>query len=166
MDVFSIRMQDGFTSASGRNRILEVIYEIRKTDVRVGRNDGPNVRSCSTGKQRQNRDESAFEFVVGNKVVPAGECVVKAATADIKMVTIRNGEAKVALFATIQPIETGKPAGHYALVFHQYGDRYFLWGMKIEGTRVMYQLPESKAEIELRAQNVPASDKILLAYLQ
>ena len=87
---------------------------------------------------------------------------MKAATADIKMVIIRNGEAKVNLFATILPIETGKPAGHYALVFHQYGDRYFLWGMKIEGTRVMYQLPESKAEMELRAQNVPATERSCL----
>jgi len=107
-----------------------------------------------------------FEFVVGNKPIPAGECVVQAATGDLKTVMIRNGEAKVSLFSTISTTETGKPAGNYALVFHQYGDRYFLWGMKLEGTRVMYRLPESKAEIELRAQNVPATDKILLAYLQ
>jgi hypothetical protein len=107
-----------------------------------------------------------FEFVVGKKTIPAGECVVQAGTADLKTVIIRNGEAKVGLFSTILPIETVKAAGNYALVFHQYGDRYFLWGMKIEGTRVMYRLPESKAEAELRAQNVPATDKILLAYLQ
>ena len=107
-----------------------------------------------------------FEFVVGNKTIPAGECVVQAGAADLKTVIIRNGEAKIGLFSTIQPIEAGKPAGNYALVFHQYGDRYFLWGMKVEGTRVMYRLPESKAEMELRAQNAPANDKILLAYLQ
>jgi hypothetical protein len=107
-----------------------------------------------------------FEFVVGKKTIPAGECVVQATTADLKTVIIRNGEAKIGLFSTISIVEAAKPAGNYALVFHQYGDRYFLVGMKLEGTRVMYRLPESKAEMELRAQNVPAADKILLAYLQ
>ena len=38
--------------------------------------------------------------------------------------------------------------------------------MKIEGTRTMYRLPESKAEMELRTQNAPMSEQILLAYLQ
>jgi hypothetical protein len=107
-----------------------------------------------------------FEFVVGNKPIPAGECVVQVASADLKTVIIRNGDAKVSQFSMILPSETRKAAGNYALVFHHYGDRYFLWGMKIEGARVMYRLPESKAEAELRAQNVPATDKILLAYLQ
>jgi len=107
-----------------------------------------------------------FEFVVGNRTMPAGQCVVKAATADIKTVAIRNGDAKVSLLSSIVPVETAKTATAPALVFHRYGDRYFLLGMKIEGTKTMYRLPESKAEMELRARNVPASEEILLAYLQ
>jgi hypothetical protein len=39
-------------------------------------------------------------------------------------------------------------------------------GIEIEGSRTMYRLPESKAESELRAQNAPMSEQILLAYLQ
>ena len=107
-----------------------------------------------------------FEFVVANKTVPAGTWTVQPATADLKTVMIRNGDAKVNLFAAISPVETGKAAGSYTLVFHKYGDRYFLCGMRLEGTGIMYQLPASKAEMEFRAQNVPATEEILLASLQ
>jgi hypothetical protein len=107
-----------------------------------------------------------FEFVVANKPVPAGEWTVQAATADARLVTIRNGEAKMSLLANISPVETRKTAGAPALVFHKYGDRYFLYGMKIEGTDILYRMPVNKAEAELRAQNVPATEKILLASLQ
>ncbi len=107
-----------------------------------------------------------FEFVVANKPVPAGEWTVRAATADAKLVTIRDGDAKMSLLANLSPVETRKTAGAPALVFHKYGDRYFLYGMKIEGTDILYRMPPNKAEAELRAQNVPATEKILLAALQ
>jgi hypothetical protein len=107
-----------------------------------------------------------FQFVVANKPVPAGQWTVQAATADDRTLMIRNGDAKLNVFCNISEAEASKAATAPALVFHKYGDRYFLWGMKIEGTRVMYRLPESKAEMELRAQNAPLSQKILLAYLQ
>jgi hypothetical protein len=107
-----------------------------------------------------------FQFVLANKTVPAGEWVVQTASSDAKVVMIRNGDAKMNLLSTISESETGKAAAAPALVFHKYGDRYFLCGMKLEGSRILYRLPESKAEIELRAQNAPMSEEILLAYLQ
>ncbi len=107
-----------------------------------------------------------FQFIVGNKPVPAGEWTVRAAADDDRTVMIRNGDAKLNLFSTTSRTEASQAATAPALVFHKYGDRYFLSGMKMEGTRVMYRLPESKAEMELRAQNAPMSEQILLAYLQ
>ena len=107
-----------------------------------------------------------FQFIVANKPVPAGQWSVQVATADDRTVMIRNGDAKLNRFANIYESEASQAATAPSLVFHKYGDRYFLSGMKIEGTRTMYRLPESKAEMELRAQNAPMSEQILLAYLQ
>ena len=107
-----------------------------------------------------------FQFVVADKTVPGGQWTVQAATTDNRTVMIRNGDAKLNLFSNVSESEAGKAATAPALVFHKFGDRYFLWGMKIQGTSVIYRLPESKAEIELRAQNAPMSQEILLAYLQ
>jgi hypothetical protein len=74
-----------------------------------------------------------FEFVVANKIVPAGQCVVQIATMDGRTLTIRNARAEVNLLSTSSQTEARQPASHYALVFNQYGDRYFLSGIKLQG---------------------------------
>jgi len=107
-----------------------------------------------------------FEFMVANKVVPAGECAVQAITMDGKTLVIRNTEAKVALLSTSSQSEGKQEASHYALVFKRYGDRYFLSGIKLQGSNITYRLPESKVEAELRAQNASATEETLLASLK
>ena len=42
-------------------------------------------------------------------------------------------------------------------MFHQYGDRYYLFGMRLDDSGTIFKLPESKAERELQAQNLPAA---------
>jgi hypothetical protein len=104
-----------------------------------------------------------FEFMVANKVVPAGQCVVQAATMDGQNLMIRNAGARVSLISSSNTTESKLRASHYALVFTRYGDRYFLSGIKLEGSKISYRLPESKAEAELRAQNAPATEQTLVA---
>lgn len=107
-----------------------------------------------------------FEFVVANKIVPAGECVVQVATMDANILAIRNTGTKVSLFSPSSRTEGKQDAPHYALVFKQYGDRYFLSGIKLQGSKIAYRLPESRAEAELRAQNVSVTEETLLASLE
>ena len=107
-----------------------------------------------------------FEFMVANKIVPAGECIVQAATMDSKTLVIRNSEANVSLMSTSSTAEGKQDASHYALVFKRYGDRYFLSGIKLQDSNITYLLPESKVEAELRAQNVAATEETLLASLK
>jgi hypothetical protein len=104
-----------------------------------------------------------FEFVLGSKVVPAGEWVVKTATMDGKTLQIRTKDSGVNMLSTAILDESTKVSSHYSLLFHRYGDQYFLSEVRIAGTRVGYKLPETKAEAEMRAQNVPATNEILLA---
>jgi hypothetical protein len=107
-----------------------------------------------------------FEFMVANKIVPAGECAVQAFNDDGKILVIRNAEAKVSLLSTSSQAEGKQDASYYALVFKHYGDRYFLSGIKLQGSNITYRLPESKVEAELRAQNAPATEETLLASLK
>lgn len=104
-----------------------------------------------------------FPFMVGNKHVPAGQCLIEPATGGARTLLIRNVGAKVSLFISAMPTEAKKASGSYALVFHKYGDRAFLTGIKLAGNRTIYQIPESRAEAELRAQNVTATEETLLA---
>jgi len=107
-----------------------------------------------------------FEFMVANKIVPAGECAVQAITMDGNTLVIRNAEAKVALVSRSSQSEGKQDASNYALVFKHYGDRYFLSGIKLEGSKITYRLPESKVEAELRAKNASATEETLRASLK
>jgi hypothetical protein len=107
-----------------------------------------------------------FEFMVANKIVPAGECEVRAITMDGQTLVIRNAEAKVGLFSRSSQAEGKQSASNYAMVFKHYGDRYFLSGIKLQGSKITYRLPESKVEAELRAQNVSATEETLRASLK
>ena len=107
-----------------------------------------------------------FEFMVANKIVPAGECEVQAFTMDGQTLVIRNAEAKVGLFSRSSQAEGKQNASNYAMVFKHYGDRYFLSGIKLQGSKITYRLPESKVEAELRAQNVSATEETLRASLK
>jgi hypothetical protein len=104
-----------------------------------------------------------FPFMVGNKYVPAGECTVEPATQGARTLLIRNVDARVGLFTPAMPGMAKKASGSYALMFHKYGDQAFLTGIKLAGDRTIYQIPESRAEAELRAQNVTATEELLLA---
>lgn len=104
-----------------------------------------------------------FEFVLGNKIVPAGAWSVHAASTVDQAVMIRNSDAKISLFSTISRSESVKPAAYSALVFKRYGDQYFLSEIRLEGSNTAYCLPETGAEVELRAKNVPVTERILLA---
>jgi len=104
-----------------------------------------------------------FEFMVANKIVPAGTWEVRKATIDGRTLTIANADAKVGLFSGSSWTEGKQSAANYALVFNRYGDRYFLTGIKVQGSKITYRLPESRVEAELRAQNVSATEQTLLA---
>ncbi len=107
-----------------------------------------------------------FDFVVANKTVPAGEWVVRLAITDGSVLDISNAQTNAGVFSMSSRTETQKPASYYAMVFDRYGERYFLKAIKLRGSKITYRLPESKAEAELRAQNVPATVETLLASLE
>ena len=110
-----------------------------------------------------------FDFVVGDKTIPAGKCVVT--TVDSSwgaqpLLMIGNSDAKTNLFASASSDER-KPAGKaYNLIFDKEGNRYFLRGITVAGSRVIYRLPETRMEAELRAQNVPSTEVNLVASLR
>ena len=104
-----------------------------------------------------------FAFMVANKHVPAGECIVQRATTTDRTLVIRNVSAKLGVFTSAVPDSSKKASDTYALVFHKYGHQAFLTGIKLAGQRTMYRIPESRAEAELRAQNATPTEEILLA---
>jgi hypothetical protein len=110
--------------------------------------------------------EVPFDFMVNNKTIPAGECVIQAIDMAGRVLAINNVDAKKSLLANASHDEWTKTAGRTVLVFKSYGNQYFLSEIRLEGSKQSYKLPESRLEAELRAQNAPASQETLLASLK
>jgi hypothetical protein len=107
-----------------------------------------------------------FEFIVGNKVLPAGQWTAQRATMSDKTLLIRNLDAGIAVNSFTLPGESKAAPLSCVLVFKRYGDRYFLSGIEVEGDRATYQIPETKAEAELRSENRHASEEVIVASLR
>ena len=102
-----------------------------------------------------------FEFVENGKTMPAGECIVAVVVSNGRTVlSIGSGNQHVYEFSDLD--ESMNASGRTVLVFHQYGDRYFLAGIKRDG-KTGYHLPMSRLESELQARNAPEQAITLLA---
>jgi hypothetical protein len=107
-----------------------------------------------------------FAFNVGDRVVPAGKCIVQSANTATDTILIRNYDNKLSVFSSASVFETRQAPATDELVFHKYGERYFLSSIRLEGTRIAYQVPESKEEAGLRMQNQPVGEETIHASLK
>ena len=103
-----------------------------------------------------------FEFVVNGKTMPAGECTVNVTGDGHTILAIESGNEH--LYALPNSTESLRPSADTTLVFHKYGDRYFLASINRAGEQRGYELPAGAIEKELRAQNSAERDVTLLAY--
>ena len=96
------------------------------------------------------RAQIPFDFHVGSSLMPAGDYTINALTEDDAALRI-SGDSKSAATLTIPKDARANSESKSRLVFHKYGDQYFLaavWGAERTG-RV---LPESKRERSLRRE--------------
>ena len=94
-----------------------------------------------------------FEFSVGYKTLPAGEYSVQTVASSGNALLIRSADAKVSALRLSEATDRMKNKSHARLVFHRYGDRYFLaevWnGADTSGRQLLKSLEESAIEREL-----------------
>jgi len=102
-----------------------------------------------------------FEFVTNGKTMPVGECIIEVRGNGPTLLSISSGKQHVFVFPNAD--QSPNASKKTALVFHRYGDQYFLSGIKREGRRIGYQLPASGREAELQARNVAEQVFTLLA---
>ncbi len=94
--------------------------------------------------QNKARADVPFDFVVGDKVLPAATYDISEVAAHAMLIRdFKNGNGTMIQF---QPAG-GKQVMHAKLVFHKYGERYFLYrAWSIDGQGI--QVRESKLEGE------------------
>lgn len=125
----------------------------------------PLLASAQLGSSQKLVTNVPFEFRASDKLIPAGECTVQRAGANTNVLVIHNYAGNAGGFSNSFAAESKQASTINALVFHKYGEHYFLAGIRLAGGKSMYTFPESRLEAELRAQNVSASEQTVLALL-
>jgi len=102
-----------------------------------------------------------FDFTAGNITLPAGE--YKIANTEHPGTLLIGQDGSQTKFVGSNPAEANRDAAMSKLVFHRYGDRYFLYQIWVQGENRGSELPMTKLEKELRASNSQSSSIVIAA---
>jgi hypothetical protein len=115
------------------------------------------VTAVATNAQSSNKTvaDIPFEFSVGDQAMPSGRYAARTANTQGNVLMIQSNDAKNAVVQFTNSIEPDKNKTHARLVFHRYGERYFLaevWsGSDATGRQLLKSRQERSAERELAA---------------
>ncbi len=123
----------------------------------------PLISAAQTPRSERLSAQVPFKFIVGNVTFPAGDLVLQLAAEHGSLLSIANPGAKLSAYTLVSPSEATETATSHALVFHRYGNAYFLASIKIADSRQVYDFHPGKLESEMRAQNVSGTEEVLAA---
>jgi hypothetical protein len=109
---------------------------------------------------RQFKADVSFDFAAGNQTLPAGEYTVDHMIAG--RVILKSVDQKRGILVLGNAIRSVGSQKDSKLVFHRYGNRYFLAEVWASATDSGNQVPKSRLEREL-AGGQPAPERIMVA---
>jgi hypothetical protein len=116
------------------------------------------------------RGNIPFNFAVGNKTFPAGTYDIGSIESGTgKILLLQARDSNTSMMLNSNAAETLEPADKTKLVFNQYGNRYFLSQIWVNGSTLGRQLPKSSGEKEMArdvAQNLTRGQVEIVASLQ
>jgi hypothetical protein len=98
-----------------------------------------------------------FEFVVGDTILPAGEYRVSRALRNA--LTIETPETRGVASRLLNDIEPRKDSRHARLIFHRYGQRYFLAEVWSGADSTGWRLLKSRQERAIERENSSLASK-------
>jgi len=99
------------------------------------------------------RAKIPFDFTVGDKKLPAGEYTFsRLSFLNTTTMLISSVDSSTHLFQSTFGAQVLTPKNESTLVFHKYGDQYFLEQIWTGGEQEGTQLPESRGERSTRQQ--------------
>lgn len=107
------------------------------------------------------RAKVPFNFIVSGATLPAGEYEIQSFGAEPTLLLIRNLNSSNGTLVISNSRESLNASSHSKLVFHRYGERYFLAELWVQGYNVGRQVTLSSRETEV-AMDFPRSDVVLL----
>jgi hypothetical protein len=102
-----------------------------------------------------------FNFIVAGNTLPAGEYTIRSLDTNARVLVIRGSDESQKMVMA-NSCASAKPSDTTKLVFHRYGDRYFLSQIWTAGNSSGAELPPSRRESEV-AMDFPRQDIVLVA---
>ena len=116
-----------------------------------------------TGPEVGSQGQHSFDFVVGDRVMLAGEYQMSEMGASGPAIAILSEDRKAHALVLTSACTSSGPSKSSKLVFHAIGGRYFLSQVWTKGYDQGRQLRTSKAEIELAKNGTTSKDLVLAA---
>ena len=115
---------------------------------------GAAVASANAQLSTPIRAKVPFDFNVGGKKLPAGEYTFRrlSGLSDNKIISVSGADAGAHVFQSVFAAQVLTPKKESTLVFHKYGDQYFLEQMWSGGEQAGSQVPESRGERNIERQ--------------
>ena len=103
-----------------------------------------------------------FNFIIGQKILPAGEYTIRPNRINSKTVWLVQGsDTQAGAFFLTMPVWARETQEKTRLVFHKYGDQYFLSQIWTAGDNSGRELSMPRKEVEL-AKNTAERSKVSL----
>ncbi len=123
------------------------------------------VTAVSAGAQDHGLKANVpFNFTVNGDSLPAGNYTIGSSSANV--LSLKSQQGKVNIWA-IGMASTNEPGEPGTLLFHKYGDRYFLSEIRYPHSSTKVHLPTSRTEKKVRDHTLEArlnvNDNILIA---
>jgi hypothetical protein len=104
-----------------------------------------------------------FEFTIRDKALPSGEYIVRRSVSERpETLTISRVDGSSGEYVLTSAVQTNSPRAESMLVFHSYGERYFLTQVWSAGDSAGRELPKTTREREL-AKNAVTRQTVTLA---
>ena len=117
------------------------------------------VASAQTIKVKVN---VPFNFVVNRATLPAGDYLVQSVDDEGKVLAIRDLDTNTTRLVSFNSCASPKSASQTKLIFHRYGERYFLNQIWVEGNNLGHELNPSPREKEV-AKDFSVREVVLMA---
>ena len=106
-----------------------------------------------------------FNFIVDKTDVPAGQYMIQSVGATGTAVAIESSDRSLVKLVLPNSCESSQAQEKSKLVFHRYGDQYFLAQIWREGDNRGSELPKSQRENEV-AMDYPSQNVVVVATLR
>ena len=119
------------------------------------------VTAAASAQTIHMRAKIPFNFITAGATLPAGEYDIQSFGPSQNMLSIYNRNSSMRKLLRSNPCESLRASSTSKLVFHRYGNRYYLAELWVQGRHSGYQVPQPAREKET-AMDFPKSDVVLL----